>query len=286
MKKNRKIIAVMLALTVGIMFSVSLPAYGATSTSPVKWLQQSKKYTQYDFNGDGKRDTFLVKSKRDPLNNYVYKYIYVYINGHKVYTTDTESLTGHESRQIARVMVGGKPMLYIVPYGENSDNYPVMLKYSKSKKKMIVMARPYKMSKIGYHTNVTLKTVKGSTVTFKYGLMTYSLANVMCSLKYTYSHGKLTQSSNSSAITSYQSSLGKTYWTANRTMKVVTAPNSTKKVTMIKVGNKVKIDRFYINNKHTASYFHVKIKGGKSGWVRGLTSYPTVKLFREVAYAG
>ncbi len=38
--------------------------------------------------------------------------------------------------------------------------------------------------------------------------------------------------------------------------------------------------------KHNQIYLHVKIKGGKSGWVKGLTKYPSKTLFKEVMYAG
>ncbi len=61
-----------------------------------------------------------------------------------------------------------------------------------------------------------------------------------------------------------------------------------KKIAAITKGKKVKIDRIYLNAKHTQIYLHVKVKGGKSGWVKGLTKYPAYgkELFEEVMYAG
>lgn len=189
------------------------------------------------------------------------------------------------SDDIQRIVLDGTPLLFLSIDGENGDNYAYVLKYEDGA--MNSIAEPCKnMSKVGNHCSAYPLSVSGSSITFKYGMMTYSLAGIYSKYKYTYSGGKMKQTTHTSSLTPYNSKMKGKYWTAMRTMYVVKAPNSSKRIAKINKGGKVRIDRFYISSKHTTTYFHVQFKNGKSGWVKGLKQYPTVKLFKEVFYAG
>lgn len=251
-------------------------------------LNVNQTYTQYDITGDQKADTLLISVERykDYDTEYdVYWGYDVYINGQKVLTE--ENGNAFFSCDIRRLeLKNGKSFLAIIPQSEN-DDVPGAAIYQYRNSKLEKAIDLDAMSKIGYHNSIAGIKVTGNKITVKYREMSYSLGGISFRLDYQYKNGKMVQKTTKTKISEtslkYQK---KTYWTANRSMKVLKSPGG-KKVTTLKKGKKVKIDKIYINSKHNKIYLHVKIKGGKSGWVKGLTNYPkSAPLFKEVMYAG
>jgi len=284
-KIKKSILAAVMSFTAAVMFcavpSVSGLSTCAAGASEVNKLSVNHIYKTYDFTGDGVADTFAVQARS--MGSY-YSYISVYINGAEVFVPGKNAVY-FGSDDIQRIVLDGTPLLFLSIDGENGDNYAYVLKYEDGA--MNSIAEPCKnMSKVGNHCSAYPLSVSGSSITFKYGMMTYSLAGIYSKYKYTYSGGKMKQTTHTSSLTPYNSKMKGKYWTAMRTMYVVKAPNSSKRIAKINKGGKVRIDRFYISSKHTTTYFHVQFKNGKSGWVKGLKQYPTVKLFKEVFYAG
>lgn len=71
-------------------------------------------------------------------------------------------------------------------------------------------------------------------------------------------------------------------------MNVLKSPSG-KRIATLKKGQKAKVNRIYLNPKHTKIYLNVKIKGGKSGWVKGWTSsspQSSKGMFEEAQYSG
>lgn len=278
----RKRAAVLIFLMAALFITVPLSAEAKASN---KKLKVNQTYTQYDITGDKKADTLLVSGDWDEE--------YEEFSGYKVYVNGKNLLTKKNeygpiySLDIRRLeLKNGKTYLSIVP-GTSNDDVPgaAVYQYKAGKLKQVINLDA--MSKIGYHNSIGGIKVSGNKITVKYRVMSYSLGGISFSLDYQLKNGKMIQKTTDTRITDtlvrYRK---KTYWTANRSMKVTKSPGG-KKVTMLTKGKKVKIDRIYINAKHNKIYLHVKIKGGKSGWVKGLTKYPGSKtLFKEVMYAG
>lgn len=251
----------------------------------VKKLKVNKTYKGYDMTGDKKADTFRVSG--DIVDNGTYKHYKgyaVYLNGKKVLSKTSYIL----DFKIYRLeLKNGKVFLAFVPLVENGDVFGAAIYQYKSGnlKKLLDL---YNMQKIGYHNNVSKISVSGNTIRVKYGVMSYSLASIGFSLDYQYKGGKLIQKSTQTKLTESIIKLQKkSYWTAKRSMKLLNKVDG-KKIATITKGKKVKIDKIYLNAKHTKIYLHVKVKGGRSGWVKGLTKYPEYgrELFEEVMYAG
>lgn len=248
-------------------------------------LNVNQTYTQYDITGDRKADTLLIAGNWNSKYE-IYEDYSVYVNGQKVLAKRSEKgpLYALEVRRLE--LKNGKVFLAIVTLTDNGD-VPDSAVYQYKAGKLNKVIDLDSMSRIGYHNSVESIKVAGNKITVKYGVMSYSLSGISFCLDYQYKNGKMVQKTTKAKLTStilkYQK---KTYWTANRSMKVLKSPGG-KKVTTLAKGKKVKIDKIYINSKHNKIYLHVKIKGGKSGWVKGLTKYPkSAPMFKEVMYAG
>lgn len=269
-------------LVLAVLFAVPRSVEAKASA---KKLKVDKTYTQYDMTGDKKKDTFRVSGDAIDYGTYKeYKGYTVYLNGKKV-LSDTGYILDFTIYRLE--LKNGNVFVAIVPESNNGDVFGAAIyKYTGGKLKKLLDL--YNMEKIGYHNNVSKISVSGNTIRVKHGVMSFALASIGFSLDYQYKGGKLVQKSTQTKLTESIVKLQKkTYWTAKRSMTLLNKVGG-KKIAAITKGKKVKIDRIYLNAKHTQIYLHVKVKGGKSGWVKGLTKYPAYgkELFEEVMYAG
>ncbi len=247
-------------------------------------LNINQTYTKYDVTGDKKTDTLLISAGWNEEYE-EYSAYEVYVNGKNVLKKKSKYAPIY-SLDVRRLELGnGKTFLSIVPETSN-DDVPGAAVYQYKAGKLKKVIDLDSMYKIGYHNSIENIKVSGNKIRVKYREMSYSLGGISFWLDYQYKNGKMIQKTTRpklmDTILKYQK---KTYWTANRSMKVMKSPGGKKTATLLK-GKKVKIDRIYINSRHNKIYLHVKIKGGKSGWVKGLTKTPSRTLFKEVMYAG
>lgn len=277
-----KRILVLAFLTAVLFIAVPVSAEAKAANNKLKMNQT---YTKYDITGDKKADTLRVSGSWDKRYDVISGYE-VYVNGKRVLKKAGKDGPIY-SLDIRRLeLKNGKTFLSIVPESNNGDvPGAAIYQYKGGKLKKVIDLND--MSKIGYHNNIMNIKVSGNKISVKYGIMSYSIGGICFYLDYQYKGGKMVQKTTNVKLTDtfikYQK---KTYWTANQSMKVLKSPGGKKTATLVK-GKKVKIDRIYINTKHNKVYLHVKIKGGKSGWVKGLTKYPFSKtMFKEVMYAG
>lgn len=278
----RKRATVLIFLMAALFIAVPLSAEAKASN---KKLKVNQTYTQYDITGDKKADTLLVSGDWDEKYGGFVGYE-VFVNGKSVLKKKSGYGLDYSIDVRRLELKNGKTFLSIVP-GTSNDDVPgaAVYQYQDDKLKQVIDLDA--MSKIGYHNSIGGIKVSGNKITVKYRVMSYSLGGISFSLDYQLKNGKMIQKTTDTRITdTLMHYRKKTYWTANRSMKVMKSPGG-QKVTTLAKGKKVKIDRIYINAKHNKIYLHVKIKGGKSGWVKGLTKYPGSKiLFKEVMYAG
>lgn len=275
---NKWIAAAVFLLAIGIFAAMPSPAEAKAANNT---LEVNKTYTQYDVTGDKKADTLRVSA---PWNESykMYDRYEVFINGKKALSAKDKGY----SINIRRLKLNnGKVYLAIVASIDNSDiPEAAIYQYKNGKLKKAIDLDA--MDKIGYHNSVSNISASGDQIGVTYHEMSHSLGFISFRLNYQYRNGKMVQKTTKPKLLQTSQAKG-AYWTANRSMSVLKAPGG-KKITTLKPGKKAAIDRLYINTKHNKIYLHVKIKGGKAGWVKGLTKYPAGgnTLFKEVMYAG
>lgn len=271
-----------MVLILAVLFAAPRPVEAKASA---KKLRVDKTYTNYDMTGDKKADTFRISGDAIDYGSYKdYKGYTVYLNGKKV-LSETGYILDFTIYRLE--LKNGKVFLAIVPASDNGDVFGAAI-YQYKSGKLKKLLNLYNMKKIGNHNNVSKISVSGNTIRVKHGVMSYSLGNIGFSLDYQYKGGKLVQKSTQAKLTDTRIKyLKQSYWTAKRSMKLLNKVGG-KKIATIAKGKKVKIDKIYLNASHTKIYLHVKVKGGRSGWVKGLTKYPGYdrELFKEVMYAG
>lgn len=275
---NKWIAAAVFLLAIGIFAAMPSPAEAKAANNT---LEVNKTYTQYDVTGDKKADTLRVSA---PWNESykMYDRYEVFINGKKALSAKDKGY----SINIRRLKLNnGKIYLAIVAIVDNSDiPGAAIYQYKNGKLKKAIDLDA--MDKIGYHNSVSNISASSNQIGVTYHEMSHSLGFISFRLNYQYKNGKMVQKTTKPKLLQTSQAKG-AYWTANRSMSVLKAPGG-KKLTTLKPGKKAAIDRIYINTKHNKIYLHVKIKGGKAGWVKGLTKYPAGgnTLFKEVMYAG
>lgn len=278
---TRGISVALFLLAIGLFMAMPSPAEAKATTNK---LEVNKTYTQYDVTGDKKADTLLVSA---PWNKdaQMYGKYEVFINGKKALSASSNFSYQIDIRRLK--LNNGKIYLSIAAFIDNSDiPGAAIYQYKNGKLKKAIDLNS--MKKIGYHNSVTGISASGNKIGVTYQEMSYSLGFIAFQLDYQYKNGKMVQKTTKPKLLDTAPNAPKgSYWTANRSMNVLKTPGG-KKLTTLKPGQKVTIDRIYINAKHSKIYLHVKIRGGKSGWVKGLTSYPGEgnALFKEVVYAG
>lgn len=279
---SKGIAAALFLLAMGLFIAMPSPTAAKAQTNT---LQVNKTYTKYDVTGDKKADTFLVSAPWDDRYKTYGRYE-VFINGKKVISAKDNGANFSYDVKIQRLELNsGKVYLSIVAPIDNGD-IPKAAVYQYKSGKLKKAIDLDAMDKIGYHNSVRNISVSGNQIRVTYWEASHSLGAISFRLDYQDKSGKMVQKTTKAKLLETSQAKG-AYWTANRTMNVFKSPGG-KKITTLKTGKKAKIDQIYINAKHSTVYLHVKIKGGKSGWVKGLTKYPGSgkSLFKEVVYAG
>lgn len=276
--KNALATFVLLAATL----LIAAPVTAQAKASNIQ-LDVNRTYKQYDFTGDKKPDKLKVSASKE---SYSYRNYNVYLNGKKALSINGGFYLQFRINRLE--LKNKKTYLAIIPVTDNADiPGAAIYQYQNGKFNRIVNLND--MSKIGYHNSAEIVKASGNKITVKYSVMSYALGLISFNLDYQYKNGKLVQATTKPKLTDfYLKYIKKPYWTAAHSMKVLKNPDGTR-ITTLKKGQKVKIDKIYLNAKHTKIYLHVKIKGGKSGWVKGWTegsSSPSDVMFKEVVYAG
>ncbi len=272
-----------LVLLIAAMF-LAAPVTAQAKASNIK-LDVNRTYKQYDFTGDQKPDKFRFSTAS--YNAYAFKSYQVSLNGKKALPEINGNFYSFEIRRLE--LNNKKIYLAIIPVTDNGDILGAAIyQYNGGKFNRVVDLND--MFKIGYHNNAKILKVTGNKITVEHSVMSYALGLISFRLDYQYKNGKLVQATTKPKLTDFRLKyIKKAYWTANYAMTALKSPGG-KRVATLKKGQKAKIDRIYLNAKHNKIYLHVKIKGGKSGWVKGWTEdssrSSSTGMFAEVQYAG
>ncbi len=273
----------LLLLTAAVFLAA--PVTAQAKASSVK-LDVNRTYKQYDFTGDKKADRLKVSSDR--FDEYAYRDYQIHLNGKKALSITTGRPVF--DFKINRLQLNNKKIyLAIIPVSDNGD-VPGAAIYQCKGTQLTKAADLNDMSEIGYHNSVRIIKAAGNKITVEHSVMSYALGSISFRLDYQYKNGKLVQATTKPKLTDFHlKHIKKAYWTSNYTLTALKSPGG-KRVATLKKGQKAKIDRIYLNAKHNKIYLHVKIKGGKSGWVKGWTKDTSLStstgMFAEVQYAG
>ena len=252
--------------------------------APSIQLNVNQTYKQYDFTGNKKPDKLRISTSSSDSSSY--ENCQVYLNEKKVLTIKGRR---YYSFHINRLELKNKNIyLSIIPVTDNADTPGAAIyqyKGGRFKKAVDLDA----MQKISTHNSAKIMKVTGNKITVEHSVMSYALGLISFRLDYQYQNQKLVQTTDKPKLTdSHLKSLKKSYWTAGHSMHILKSPSG-KRIATLKKGQKAKVNRIYLNPKHTKIYLNVKIKGGKSGWVKGWTSsspQSSKGMFEEAQYSG
>ena len=252
--------------------------------APSIQLNVNQTYKQYDFTGNKKPDKLRISTSSSDSSSY--ENCQVYLNEKKVLTIKGRR---YYSFHINRLELKNKNIyLSIIPVTDNADTPGAAIyqyKGGRFKKAVDLDA----MQKISTHNSAKIMKVTGNKITVEHSVMSYALGLISFRLDYQYQNQKLVQTTDKPKLTdSHLKALKKSYWTAGHSMNVLKSPSG-KRIATLKKGQKAKVNRIYLNPKHTKIYLNVKIKGGKSGWVKGWTSsspQSSKGMFEEAQYSG
>ena len=252
--------------------------------APSIQLNVNQTYKQYDFTGNKKPDKLRISTSSSDSSSY--ENCQVYLNEKKVLTIKGRR---YYSFHINRLQLKNKNIyLSIIPVTDNADTPGAAIyqyKGGRFKKAVDLDA----MQKISTHNSAKIMKVTGNKITVEHSVMSYALGLISFRLDYQYQNQKLVQTTDKPKLTdSHLKALKKSYWTAGHSMHILKSPSG-KRIATLKKGQKAKVNRIYLNPKHTKIYLNVKIKGGKSGWVKGWTSsspQSSKGMFEEAQYSG
>ena len=252
--------------------------------APSIHLNVNQTYKQYDFTGNKKPDKLRISTSSSDSSSY--ENCQVYLNEKKVLTIKGRR---YYSFHINRLELKNKNIyLSIIPVTDNADTPGAAIyqyKGGRFKKAVDLDA----MQKISTHNSAKIMKVTGNKITVEHSVMSYALGLISFRLDYQYQNQKLVQTTDKPKLTdSHLKALKKSYWTAGHSMHILKSPSG-KRIATLKKGQKAKVNRIYLNPKHTKIYLNVKIKGGKSGWVKGWTSsspQSSKGMFEEAQYSG
>lgn len=268
--KRKKIISVLLALFM-VLLLTETPVFSATAGIS-GFLRNNRSYTNYDLDGDGKKDKILLKESKQ--NGYKFT-AYFMVNGKRVYTLANKSSDYENAFYQIITLQNGKRFIYAGLEGPNSGI---------SKNKILV----YKNGKMKLVTNITdlMKNyqgasfisnypekgiqIKGNDIIIKYMSMnrTTGYRKFIITLKY----------KNGNLVRSYSGDLeyeNKCYH-AKKNIKTYEKPGSEKVSYTLKAGEGSYIEKYYL--KGGKLYLRVRDTRGRIGWIKGLTRTQTKGL--------
>lgn len=256
----------------------------AKNPSLVK-LKLGKTYTKYDVTGDKRNDK--VKITQQKIDEYEYSYkLYVSINGKK--HTLTNKWGFFDVNPSIVTLKNGKTYLWIQGFGDD-DSDPFMCLYQYKGGKLLKAVTFSSNGQANYaapgRTDIT--KISGNTITVKQNAMSTPLGVMGYSYNYTYKNGKIAKKSNIGKILWVAFDNGKQSRTGvlKNTKTLYTSPSFKKKVMSIKAGQRATATEIYITKNMIS--VKLKIKNGKSGWVKCSKTYNDKNLiFRNCFYAG
>ncbi|MDO4273803.1 MAG: hypothetical protein Q4D16_09040 [Eubacteriales bacterium] len=281
MKRKRFLNCILIVL---LLMGVTLIPSKLVKASPTSVnLTPNKKYTAYDVTGDKKKDTVYIKTTEGKYG--VCKSVAVSVNGKIAYKFTNKNFW--ELKAKLYTLDNGQPFLYLYAVFDNGGG-PVcgLFQYQSGKLKQVINFQTL-MKSYGIHQSGEIVKMNGNNVKARFYVMSYSLGPAYIDYNYVYQDGTLKPTSKTgSYYRVYTGGKTNSAFITNKTIQAYRAAGSSQKAFTLKKGNKVTIDKCWVNGKQM--YIRVKYNG-KSGWIKASAKTPVNnkdKQFSNVTYAG
>lgn len=255
-------------------------------------LKANKKYTAYDINRDGKKDTIEIKDYVAGDDNIALACTKVFVNGKCALTAKDWEWGYHYDETIQLIMLkNGKVYLFVDLRGEDADGPIDIYQYKNEKfKKCINIVNELKY--VGYHTYAKVKKVEGNKIIITARSMSYAAASVDMEWIYEYKNGKLQLASKNHKVLKYYAydenynikKGNRPYLTATKDLVLYPTYKAKNAISIVEKGEQVKILAFYISGKTVRC--KVKAKNGKTGWFIAPSGILDGVYFKEIVHAG
>ena len=244
------------------------------AASKLTTLKVDKVYKQFDLDHDGKNEELLFKEHEVPeWEEDMCDYLSVYVNGKKI--LNVKGIYYKEQYSILLVQMQKKYFLYVNLWGDDGVGPILIYKYEQA-----------------------IQSVDKNKIKIRLSSMSYAVASIELEAKLKYKDGKLVLASKMCKVKKYynreeyskNSDLykkdRKPYLTVARDIQLYKTCNKKSKSFIVKRGEKAKILKCYIGNKHVM--YQIKTKSGKQGWFYTDNKVTVInnKLFEEIVYAG
>lgn len=278
MKKVRNL----MFLCVAMMAACMIQSKDVQATEVGKYeMSDTKSYSKYDVTGDGVPDTVKFEKQLDD-DGYNYNAFKVIINGKTALYGDNVYFY---TLKPVLIQTEGHQYILISLVGDDDDETKKIYKYVDGQLKECADLDEY-VSKIYFHSSVTISSVGTSSITFKVTGQSYMLARTNMSFVYKVgATGELSLADEVTKVTytkdrvnsrrSYKSK----YLVAAKKIQAYSSATGSKKAFRMKKGTKLKITKVSVQGK-TPRYYCIT-KSGKKGWVNS-----KMGLFKDMPYAG
>ena len=266
------------------------------AASKLTTLKVDKVYKQFDLDHDGKNEELLFKEHEVPeWAEDMCDYLSVYVNGKKI--LNVKGIYYKEQYSILLVQMQKKYFLYVNLWGDDGVGPILIYKYEQGDFTKVFDGN--KLSdKFGYWGSIAIQSVDKNKIKIRLSSMSYAVASIELEAKLKYKDGKLVLASKMCKVKKYynreeyskNSDLykkdRKPYLTVARDIQLYKTCNKKSKSFIVKRGEKAKILKCYIGNKHVM--YQIKTKSGKQGWFYTDNKVTVInnKLFEEIVYAG
>ncbi len=266
------------------------------AASKLTTLKVDKVYKQFDLDHDGKNEELLFKEHEVPeWAEDMCDYLSVYVNGKKI--LNVKGIYYKEQYSILLVQMQKKYFLYVNLWGDDGVGPILIYKYEQGAFTKVFDGN--KLSdKFGYWGSIAIQSVDKNKIKIRLSSMSYAVASIELEAKLKYKDGKLVLASKMCKVKKYynreeyskNSDLykkdRKPYLTVARDIQLYKTCNKKSKSFIVKRGEKAKILKCYIGNKHVM--YQIKTKSGKQGWFYTDNKVTVInnKLFEEIVYAG
>lgn len=266
------------------------------AASKLTTLKVDKVYKQFDLDHDGKNEELLFKEHEVPeWEEDMCDYLSVYVNGKKI--LNVKGIYYKEQYSILLVQMQKKYFLYVNLWGDDGVGPILIYKYEQGAFTKVFDGN--KLSdKFGYWGSIAIQSVDKNKIKIRLSSMSYAVASIELEAKLKYKDVKLVLASKMCKVKKYynreeyskNSDLykkdRKPYLTVARDIQLYKTCNKKSKSFIVKRGEKAKILKCYIGNKHVM--YQIKTKSGKQGWFYTDNKVTVInnKLFEEIVYAG
>ena len=266
------------------------------AASKLTTLKVDKVYKQFDLDHDGKNEELLFKEHEVPeWEEDMCDYLSVYVNGKKI--LNVKGIYYKEQYSILLVQMQKKYFLYVNLWGDDGVGPILIYKYEQGAFTKVFDGN--KLSdKFGYWGSIAIQSVDKNKIKIRLSSMSYAVASIELEAKLKYKDGKLVLASKMCKVKKYYNREEysknlhlykkdrKPYLTVARDIQLYKTCNKKSKSFIVKRGEKAKILKCYIGNKHVM--YQIKTKSGKQGWFYTDNKVTVInnKLFEEIVYAG